>query len=122
VNSFDKEPKRYVIATGCALYDDLSLSELPKVPTDIAAIRDLFRRLGYSDALTELANDSTANQLRDGLSAWFSDERREDGDLVVFYYAGHGYFSRARQHYLCTKDFDSRQPLTKGLATAWYHA
>src|SRR5262249_55420584 len=75
------------------------------------------RELGYDVALAELADGSTANELRHALSEWFSDDRRKDEDLVVFYYAGHGYFSPGREHYLCTKDFDSRQPLTKGLGT-----
>src|SRR5262249_23936872 len=113
-----KQPGRFLIAAGGSRYDDPGLAELPKVVSDIASVSNLFDGLEYSKVLTNLSKEATANRLRDQLIAWFSEEPGKDGDVAVFYFPGHAYSSPSREHYLCTRDFDPKQPFTKGVAAS----
>lgn len=103
-------PSRYLIAAGTARYAHLPEDQqLPRVTRHVDTIIDLFAaRLGYELVLPELRVDPTDQQLRVGLSEWCSDPARQNTDIVVFYYSGHGAYSSDRAHFLLTSNSKER--------------
>ena len=48
------------------------------------------KELGHTRTLGEISEDPTAVSFQKTLDAWFSSDKREPTDRVVFYYTGHG--------------------------------
>ena len=111
--------RRYLIAAGTSDYRQLGPEAgLPSVANDIDRVRSLFvNRMGYESVLTHLSASPTSAQLRGDLGGWMTDVERDAGDLVVFYYSGHGAYGPDGRHYLLTSDSVERNLVGTAVAT-----
>ena len=97
--------RRFLLTLGTGRYRNLPDTEqLPQVPHDIAAVRELFRELGYEPALEGLGAYDSAESIRRRLSAWSTDVNLGPDDVVVLYHAGHGRVEPHDRHYLMCWD------------------
>lgn len=105
---------RYLIAAGTSDYGaDL---DLPFATQDVDRVVRLFtQRLGYTQALADLAHNPATDALRRRFGRWLRD--RQADDVVVFYYAGHGDKSADGRHYLLCADSEFDALTSTALAT-----
>ncbi|HET7016172.1 MAG TPA: caspase family protein, partial [Streptosporangiaceae bacterium] len=97
--------RRFFIGIGTGRYQQLR--ELPRVSTDIAAMRQMCLRFGYEAVLLGLGEYDSADQIRKKLSLWVADIALTSADVVLIYFAGHGVAEEHDRHYLMC--WDSRQ-------------
>ncbi|MFI6827604.1 caspase family protein [Kribbella sp. NPDC050241] len=103
--------RRFVIASGTEHYSQ-GQDRLESVPADLATMVAFFTGQGYLEELPDLRHDPTSAELRTMLSGWLNDQRRQDSDVAVFYYSGHG-DSLATFHYLLAADtLEGQYPAT----------
>ncbi len=81
--------RRLLVATGTTEYRHLPGSALSQVPSEIQRIVDVLGPLQYSRCLDDLPLNPSSMQLQDRLPRWLQQEV-QPGDLIVFYYSGHG--------------------------------
>ncbi|MEV6273350.1 caspase family protein [Kribbella sp. NPDC051936] len=94
--------RRFVIASGTENYR-VPEHRLESVPADLQTIVDFLIGEGYVEQLPELRHDPTSDELRTSLDRWLNDAQRQDSDVAVFYYSGHG-DTQANLHYLLAAD------------------
>jgi len=109
-----EKPCRYLIAIGSPRCDKMAgFRPLSEVEGDLQRVTQLFEQQGYTRELPddiELAD--TSERIKDAVSGWFRRNERKVSDIVVVYYAGHGYYFadnensyvRSNTHYLFTYD------------------
>lgn len=97
--------RRFLIAIGSAGYEASLLDDLD-VGTDLARICDLFQTRGYTRVLSEVSTNPTAPELRSALENWLGSADRQESDIAVIYYAGHGVRALGRHYLMCA---DSRE-------------
>jgi WD40 repeat protein len=91
----------FFIGLGSGRYRDLSNEDqLPQAATDIASMREMWTRFGYTPVLLGLGEYDSAGQVRQKLSHWSADAGLTDRDAVVLYFAGHGVVEGRDRHYL----------------------
>jgi hypothetical protein len=111
--------KRFLIAIGVSACKDKSFDFLEEVRGDVKRVIDLFTgHFGYEHVRPKLALDPTSVALRKDVSSWFSAGGRSESDVVVVYFAGHGYITQLTQHYLVTRDFTAQNPGGTGLRSS----
>lgn len=112
--------RRFLIAAGTARYEHLTEdAQLRSVEQDLERIREVFTgALRYQDATPTLALNPTHHALRAALKEWFRGSDRDEGDVVVFYYSGHGDIE-GDQHFLLTADSDPEDLLDTALPTEY---
>jgi hypothetical protein len=96
-----------IMAVGCSRYDDPALPELPGPENDVGRIRHLLvedsaTALYTAEQFIELLQP-TAEQLRTELIN-YSISRTAPGDILVFYYSGHGVTVGLDDFGFCSKD------------------
>lgn len=97
--------RRFFVALGVGRYRHLSAEEqLAQVPSDVRAVRELFDGLGYRTVLPGLGEYDTAEQIRQKLRHWSTDVSLTGDDVVVVYFAGHGFARDRDRHYLLCWD------------------
>ena len=94
--------RRFVIASGTENYAR-EQDRLESVPADLATMIEFFTGQGYLEQLPDLRHDPTSDALRTLLANWLNDQQRQDSDVAVVYYSGHG-DTDAGFHYLLTAD------------------
>jgi formylglycine-generating enzyme required for sulfatase activity len=109
-----EEPRRYLIAIGSPRCDKMKeFRQLPEVEGDLQKVTRLFEQQGYTRVLYEEIDPAdTSQRIKDAVSGWFCSNERRTSDIVVVYYAGHGYYYadnedsyvRFDSHYLFTYD------------------
>ena len=109
-------PQRYLIALGTSQYESDALPPLASVPEDLSRIDSLFvGRLGYRLADLGIKRvNSSEGAIRTAVGEWFASRDRSPDDIVAFYYSGHGDCYPAGGHYLCTPEFDPKNPAGPG--------
>jgi|GEM_PF-5259502 len=99
---------KIIIASGTSHYDHLPKDlQRPQLAEVVSAIASLFtEELGYTRALEEISEDPTSVSFQKTLDAWFSSDKRETTDRVVFYYTGHGELDGDNLHLLAKDSED----------------
>ena len=97
----------YLIACGTSDYDNYE--QLDYVRKDIERITKLFtEKFGYKRILPSLDINPNKQQFngyqKDSFADWLKKEERQDSDIVVFYYSGHGLNIKGDRHYLALKE------------------
>jgi WD40 repeat protein len=108
--------RRFLIAKGTAGYEDKRVPSLPSVEKDVARVKELFTRMGYEVALSNLEISPTSRAFRSALGNWTRETDRNDSDIVVVYYSGHGEIEQNR-HYLLTADSNPDDLLDTAIPT-----
>jgi WD40 repeat protein len=111
--------RRFFIGLGVGRYCHLPAHEqLGKVPADVRAMRELFDGFGYQAVLPGLGEYDGAEQIRQKLRHWSTDVALAKDDVVVVYFAGHGFVQDRDRHYLlCWDSRDDEDAPTTALAT-----
>jgi Caspase domain len=109
---------RFLIAAGTSHYDRLPEdAQLPSVEQDLRSIGDLFcDGLHYENALPDLKVNPKKEVFRQTLRDWIRNKDRNESDVVVIYYSGHGDIEGDR-HYLLTTDSDPEDLLDTAVPT-----
>ncbi|MGK7950770.1 MAG: caspase family protein [Xenococcaceae cyanobacterium] len=97
----------YLIACGTSDYDNYE--QLDYVKDDIVRITKLFtEKFGYERVLLSLNINPDRRKFTDykadSFADWLEKEERQENDIVVFYYSGHGLNPKGDQHYLALKE------------------
>ena len=110
--------RRFLIAAGTALYEHLPEdAQLPSVEQDLHGIQDLFcKTLQFKNALPDLKINPKKEAFRESLRDWIRDTDRNESDVIVLYYSGHGDIEGGR-HYLLTADSDPEDLLDTAVPT-----
>jgi len=85
--------RRYLITLGVARYEHLGEDEqLESVTTDVEKIKTLLcgKDYGYEHVDLGLSTDPTADEMRASLGAWLCAPERDENDVLLLYYSGHG--------------------------------
>lgn len=77
----------------------------------------LFQEFGYEPVLPGLGEYDGAEQIRQKLRHWSADIALSADDVVVVYFAGHGFVHEQDRHYLMCWDSYDEDPATTALAT-----
>ena len=98
--------RHYLIACGTSNYDNYE--QLDYVKEDIERITKLFtKKFGYERVLPSLDINPDEQKLTgyqtDSFADWLEKEERQENDIVVFYYSGHGLNPKEDKHYLALK-------------------
>jgi len=109
-----EKPRRYLIAIGsphCIKMKGFRC--LSEVEGDLQRVTRLFEQQGYTRELSdEIGLADISQRIKEAVSGWFSRKERRTSDIVVVYYAGHGYYFADNEddhvqfdsHYLFTLD------------------
>jgi WD40 repeat protein len=112
----DSTDRYFLIATGVNHYEAAGFDHLSKVRRDVWAVARVFvRNFGYTRMLPEVALNPTADDFRLALRTWVLRQDSKPSDVVVVYFAGHGYVSNSLDHYLCFRTFTTKDPRSTGL-------
>ncbi|ASU60037.1 caspase family protein [Nocardiopsis dassonvillei] len=110
--------RRFFLAVGVSRYQHLSREEqLTGVGEDVLAVRNLFTGFGYESVLEGIGDYGSANDIREKIRRWVADVELGEEDVVVLYFAGHGYAPDRDRHYLCCWDTREDTPASTALAT-----
>lgn len=110
--------RRFFVAIGSGRYCHLPATEqLRHVPADVQAMTELFSGFGYQNVLPGLGEYDAAEQIRQKLRHWSTDTALTQDDVVVVYFAGHGFAEAHDRHYLLCWDSLDEDPATTALAT-----
>ncbi|MFI6574310.1 caspase family protein [Nocardiopsis sp. NPDC050513] len=110
--------RRFLVAVGVSRYQHLpSDGQLGGVGEDVRAVRDLFTGLGYTSVLEGVGEYDSAHGIRERIRFWAEDVELDETDIVVVYFAGHGYAPDRDRHYLCCWDTKIENPASTALAT-----
>ena len=110
----------YLIVCGTSDYDNYE--QLDHVKEDIEQITKLFtKRFGYERVLPSL--DINPNKAKfidyqaDSFADWLEKEERQETDIVIFYYSGHGLNVKGDRHYLALQKTEPDKEWQTALAT-----
>jgi len=119
VTSIASESSSFLIAIGVDAYPHLPKRDQLKASTkDCARIVDLFTRsLGYTRVLEEIGTDPTKAALESTIDRWLHAPERRASDVVTIYFAGHGYTTDARRHYLLPSDYHPERLISTAVPT-----
>lgn len=95
---FAQDPRRFALVIGNRTYENLS--ELPSASADAIAVGKGLRELGFDVTMRDSL--PSVRDFEDDLLPNFRKKLNE-GDLVVFYYSGHG-FSYGQSNYIAPAD------------------
>lgn len=114
------ESSSFLIAIGVDAYPYLPpRDQLDASAKDCARIVDLFTRsLGYVRVLEEIGNDPTKAALESTIDRWLHAPERRASDVVTIYFAGHGYTTAAKRHYLLPSDYHPDRLISTAVSTA----
>jgi uncharacterized caspase-like protein len=105
INILAEVDRTKIIAVGVSEYDDLKCLEGPS--KDLQTVKNIFiSTTGVSIYPTEkisVLENPTTNELRESLMDYINT-RTAGGDILIFYFAGHGYVSGYGEFSLCLKD------------------
>jgi hypothetical protein len=97
--------RRFFIGLGSNRYCNLPPSDqLPGVTGDISTMREYWTQFGYTAVLPGLGEYEGAAEIRKKLSRWRTDTELTGDDVVVLYFAGHGFVPEWDRHYLLCWD------------------
>ena len=110
----------YLIACGTSDYDNYE--QLDHVREDIDRITTLFtEKFGYKKVLPSLdinpSREDFIGNNQDSFTDWLEKEERQESDIVVFYYSGHGLNIKGDRHYLALKETQPDKEWQTALAT-----
>jgi hypothetical protein len=109
---------RAALLVGTGQYDDARIPALRSPSADVEGLREALRAPdigGFHDVAT-LLNPGNA-ELRKSIAKFFTNRRR--GDLLVFYFSGHGLLDRNGQLYLAAQDTDPDVLSATGIAASF---
>ena len=110
--------RRFFVAIGVSRYRNLpEEQQLSRVGADVRAVRDLFTAFDYEPVLEGMGGYESANDIREKIRRWVADVDLTDEDVVVLYFAGHGFAPDRDRHYLCCWDTVEQNPASTALAT-----
>lgn len=110
--------RHFFLAVGVSRCQHLSREEqLTGVGEDVLAVRNLFTGFGYESVLEGIGDYGSANDIREKIRRWVADVELGEEDVVVLYFAGHGYAPDRDRHYLCCWDTREDAPASTALAT-----
>lgn len=97
---------RAVVLLGQSEYPHLEPAhQLPGVKKELDTIGEtLTTSFGFVDALPQLRLNATADNIRRDLGGWLADPARNDRDVLLLYFTGHGQVGTDGRHYLLTSD------------------
>ena len=110
----------YLIACGTSDYDNYE--PLDYVREDIESITKLFtEKFGYQRVLPSLEINPDKKKFidyqADSFADWLEQEERQENDIVVFYYSGHGLNIEGDRHYLVLQKTQPDNEWQTALAT-----
>jgi hypothetical protein len=105
---------RYALLIGNSEYDDDRLAHLKAPQVDVHVLAELFRdpEIGKFDLVQELINPDYLDA-RKAIVDFF--DKKLPGDLVLFYFSGHGILDFKNRLYLAVKNTLSDKPRSEGL-------
>ncbi|WP_329395225.1 glycosyltransferase [Streptomyces melanogenes] len=102
--------RRYLVSIGVSEYDSPQLPDLPDAGSDAERVGDLLADFGYERVLSELGTSPTVEQLASGVVRWTREARLGPDDVLVVYYAGHGFADGPRLRLLASDSEPDRAP------------
>lgn len=94
-------------------YDlEFAARDAQRVAEFLAAPNPAFETISAPPLLDDQAS---AERIRAALSRWWGSRRLGMGDMLLFYFAGHGVINKDGRAYLCCTDTNIRDPNTGGL-------
>lgn len=119
VTSTASESSSFLIAIGVDAYPQLpKRDQLKASAKDCARIVGLFTRsLGYTRVLEEIGTDPTKAALESTIDRWLHAPERRASDVVTIYFAGHGYTTDAKRHYLLPSDYHPDRLISTAVPT-----
>ncbi|WP_180357038.1 glycosyltransferase [Streptomyces sp. TLI_146] len=88
--------RRFLVSVGVSRYDSPHLPDLPGAGSDAERMAGLLAGFGYERVLSELGTSPTVEQLTSGVVRWTKEARLGPDDVLVVYYAGHGFADESR--------------------------
>ena len=116
----DPEWHHFLIATGTSCYPHFPEdAQLPSVEQDLQRIQKLFcGTLRYENAVPDLRINPKKSIFDNALRDWFTKEERNERDVVVIYYSGHGGIDPLEgRHYLLTADSNPKDLFGTAVST-----
>jgi hypothetical protein len=95
---FEREPRRYALVVGNSTYDHQDA--LPSANEDVRRVADILKRLNFE--VTEKSRFPSVRSFEDEVLPEFR-KQIEPGDLVVFYFSGHG-FAYGQNNFIAPAD------------------
>ncbi|MFI1100719.1 glycosyltransferase [Streptomyces melanogenes] len=102
--------RRYLVSIGVSRYLSPHLSDLPGAGSDAERVAGLLADFGYERVLSGLGTCPTVEQLKSGVVRWTREARLGPDDVLVVYYAGHGFADGSRLHLLASDSEPGRAP------------
>jgi uncharacterized protein YjbI with pentapeptide repeats len=109
--------RRHALILGVSEYRNNDLEQLSFCKNDGQRMCDILTSLGYNvPANRKLIGAIKADQMKESIYDFFTDESISSRDTLIFYYSGHGIPDINGDIYLASSEINPRQPFRSGFA------